>query len=152
MSYRRHLLLSKGNYVNVCLPLIGQNSKMPFTNEKPFGTPPTFWHASTFRHAHCSRLQLPLSQNSRNVSSPSLFSSNDFMSWSMVAGSEAFCGRRQVGQAFIRTCNPSSGCHWNCAFFSADLLVWGEFLFWMGRTENALMWHFSIVSSFSDLV
>lgn len=48
--------------------------------------------------------------------------------------------------------SPSNGCHWYCAFFSADLLVWGEFLFWMGQTENALMWHFSIVSSFSDLV
>ncbi len=42
MSYRRHLLLSKGNYVNVCLPLIGQHSKTPFTNEKPFETPPPF--------------------------------------------------------------------------------------------------------------
>ncbi len=42
MSYRCHLLLSKGNYVNVCLPLIGQHSKTPFINEKPFGTPPPF--------------------------------------------------------------------------------------------------------------
>ncbi len=66
MSYRRHLLLSKGNYVNVCLPLIGQHSKTPFTNEKPFETPPTFWHAPTFRHAHCSRLQLPLSLMQRD--------------------------------------------------------------------------------------
>ena len=41
-SYRRHLLLSKGNYVNVYLPLIGQHSKTPFTNKKPFGTPLPF--------------------------------------------------------------------------------------------------------------